>query len=60
MLGKKKSVDDGFSDLWESAKIILANTNTCKHVIQTCLHQMGYSPSEDIWPLRLGVNPDVL
>lgn len=61
MLGKKKSVDDRFSDLWGKDYRTLC-TIMCKRlgVIPTRLHQMGYSPSEGIWLLKLGVNPDAL
>lgn len=62
MLGKNKSVDDRFSDLWENAKIKqhLAQLVIKIRVRQTCLHHMSYSPSEGVWLLMLGVNPDVL
>lgn len=62
MLGKNKSVDNRFSDLQENAKILkqLVLVECVKYWRAEIRWVGGGIPSAGIWPLRLGVNPDVL
>lgn len=61
MLGKKKPVDDWFSDLWTNARITQHLSLLCaKYLRMNFFSFLKSSPSEGIWPLKLCVNPNAL